>query len=565
MVDSPDGDNGGSGEPSKIEEFGERLSGIVRAHPVLLVGVLLFAAFVWVMRPWFQPFYYAIRFEYIGFFAYLGVTIVVALGAKAAFGANRKKVGYTLGVLVIVLAVITLASPFMAGVLQDKDLSERTTTSTPETSDFSQAPTIDVDNTRTMTFKGAETQAQTSYNEPTHTLTNGELVMHNGSLSTSYAQEPEGIYKTFTRQQQGVVFVNINSQSSDVKQVNQKFKCGRGMLIFDDVQYQIQKDNMNTKLTNPTTFQGNDGELYNMYSGIQHDVRFGFAGPIPMLYSVPEYSSVHLSDTDCNQERLTPEEAVNDSRMDGKNKQQFYPYSLMRAEVIATNLQNGWINTITDKEGMKEFSDTKSIDNRPPFTMMMDDGTYKQVMTMEAIGGGTGVFEVYIGDGRTGEKKKYTFNSTRKGPGYAVDATITANSERFAEGNSEGSDKLTVSEVYPVFRNGELWYQVNAVQSGTGIYGFTAFYNPQSDTLLKAYTDAQIQAFYSGSDETHEQSENVIDGGDSSNEGREVDDPSLWIVIEDEESGDTYTVPVGSGETVSVNQDAPDNSTDTDN
>lgn len=562
MVDSPTGDDGSQG-PSKIEELGERLGSTVQAHPILIVGVLLFAAFVWVMRPWFQPFYYAIRFEFIGFFVYLMLTIVVAVGAKAAFGANRKKVGYTLGVLVVALALITLASPFMADVLQDKDLSERTTTSTPETTNFSDAPTVDTNNPRIMTFKGAETQAQSSFNEPTHTLTDGELVMHDGSLATSYSQEPEGIYKTFTRQQKGAVFVNINSQKSEVKQVNQKFKCGRGMLVFDDVKYQMQKDNMNTKLTNPTTFQGNDGELYNMYSGVQHDVRLGFAGPIPMLYSVPEFSSVHLSDTDCNQERLTPEEALNDARMDGENKQQFYPYGLMRAEVIATNLHNGWVNTFTDKEGMKAWPDTNSIDNKPPFTMMMEDGTYKQVMTMEAVGGGSGVFEVYVGDGRTGEKEKFTFNDTRKGPSYAVNKVITANSERFAEGGEGSSNKLTISEVYPVFRNGELWYQVNAVQSGTGIYGFTGFYNPQSDTLLKAYTDAQIEAFYQGSDASHQQPENVIDAGDDSTT-REVENPTLWVVIEGED-GETYTVPVGSGESVNVEQDEPDNSTDTNN
>lgn len=559
MVDIPNSDDGSDG-PSKMEEIGGKVSGIVRAHPIILMALVLSAVFVWVMRPWFQPFYYAIRYEFIGFFVYLFITIGVGIGAKAAFSTNRKKIGYTLGVLTIVLVAITLGAPFMADVLQDKDLSERTTTSTPETSNFSQAPAVDTENPRIMTFKGAETQAQTSFNEPTHTLTNGELVMHNGSLATSYAQEPEGIYKTFTRKQQGVVFVDISSQKSEVTQVNQKFECGRGMLVFDDVKYQVQKDNMNTKLTNPTTFQGNDGELYNMYSGIQHDVRFGWAGPIPMLYSVPEFSSVHLSDTECNQERLTPEEAVNDPRMDAENKQQFYPYSLMRAEVIATNLQNGWVNTFTDKEGMKSWPDTTAIDNKPPFTMMMEDGTYKQVMTMEAVGGGSGVFEVYVGDGRTGEKQKFNFNDTRKGPGYAVNKVITANSERFAEGGGGESNKLTISEVYPVFRNGQLWYQVNAVQSGTGIHGFTAFYNPQSDTLLKAYTDAQVKAFYQGSNQSHQQPENVIDAGEDSNT-REVENPTMWVVIEDED-GDTYTVPVGSSESVTVEQDEPDNSTD---
>lgn len=549
-------------DASSIEKLSNSLINHVKNRPILTISLILGAIFVWVLRPYFHFIYYPLRYVYIGTVVYLLLTTIFAIGTKYSIKVNRKKIAYVLGVFTVILFMITIASPYIADVYQDEALAERTNANTPETTNFTGAPHVDVNNTRTMTFKGAETQAQSSFNQPTHKLTNGELVMYNGSLATSYAQEPEGVYKTFTRKQRGAVFVNINSQNSEVTEVNQKFECGRGMLIFDNVGYQVQKEHMDTNLKNPTTFQANNGELYNMFSGIQHDVRFGTDNTIPMFYGVPHFSSVHLSDTDCNQEELTPKEAVNDPRMDGENKQQFYPYALVRQEVIATNYQHGWINTLTDEEGMKEFPDTQSIDNRPPFTMMMDDGTYRQVLTMEAIGSGTGVFEIYITNGRTGEKTKYTFESARKGPSFAVNAVITSNSERFAEQGSQESDKLTVSEVYPIVQDGELWYQVNAVQSGTGIYGFTAFYNPESKTLLKAYTDKQIRAFYNGNYETHEQPETVVEPtGEDNDEGRNVENPNLWIVIEDE-NGDTYTVPVSSGETISVKQESPENSTD---
>lgn len=550
-----------AGDSSVLSEYSSSIVGGLKSHPILLVGVALLAVFVWVFRPYFQPIWYFIRFTGVTFLMYASLSAIAGLGAKFAFRSDKKIVGYVLMMALVVCLALTLVGPYVAGIETNEDLSAETTTNSIVINETQNATEIDTENARILTLKGADTQADTSFNEPTHRLSRGELVMRNGQLSTSKAVVPEGLYKSLTRNQKGAVFTNINSNKPSVEQVDQQFKCGRGMLIFDDVHFKIQKDNMNTNLVNPTTFEGNDGNLYNMYSGVQHDLRFGIDHGVPVIYGVPEMTGVYLSDTDCNQEFLTPEEAVNDSRMDGANQQQFYPYDLMQKEVMATNLQNGWINTVTDKNGMKELPDTPSIDNRPPYTLISEDGKYMQVLTMEAIGEGTGVFEVYVGDGRTGEKTKYQFNKTTKGPGYAVDATITANSERFGQ----GGDKLTISEVYPVFRDGELWYQVNAVQRGTGVYGFTGFYNPESGTLLKAYNDEQISAFYDGSDATNTREENVVETGTTSSNGRTVDDPTLWVVITDEETGETHTVPIGSGESLEVSQDSPDNSTATDN
>lgn len=555
--------SGGSGpskySPDWFKQKGENaLSAARSGGPLTYLSIALligFLALVWVLRPWFQPIYYTFRFKLVGMLMYGALGTGVYVLAKYVYRKGYGKASFALKGVAVLLLLIALASPMIAGIYTDEALADRVNSGTPATGNLSEAPAVDNSNIRVMTMKGAETQAQTSFNQPTHQLTDGELVKRDGDLSTSYAATPESLYKSLTMKQQGAVFVNINSKDPTVNRVNDKFKCGRGMLIFDDVKFQIQKNNMNTVLTNPTTFQGNDGELYNMYTGVQHDLRFGIDNGVPMIYPVPEYSSVHLSDTDCNKEKLTPEEAVTDSRMDGENKQQFYPYGLMRQEVIATNLQNGWINTFTSKTGMKEYPDTPSIDNRPPYTMVFEDGSYGQVLTMEAVGDGSGVFEVYIGNGRTGDKTKFEFESPQKGPGYAVDATITNDAEKYGEG------KLTVSEVYPVFRNGELWWQVNSVQSDTGVYAYTAFYNPGEGDLLKAFEDEQMKHFYAGSGETYTQPDKTIEAPGEDDGTRTVEDPTLWVVVEDE-NGDTYTVPVAGNESVNVTQEEPEDDND---
>jgi heat shock protein HspQ len=115
-----------------------------------------------------------------------------------------------------------------------------------------------------------------------------------------------------------------------------------------------------------------------------------------------------------------------------------------------------------------------------------------------------------------------------------------------------------VSEVYPVFRNGELWYQVNSVQSDTGVYAYTAFYNPGEDTLLKAYEDEQISHFYQGSDESYTQPDKEISVPGEDSESRTIENPTLWVVVEDDD-GDTYTVPVAENESINVSQDEPKN------
>lgn len=549
----------GDGGPNRLDSILTSIKGFMNAHKIgIALGVILLAL-VWILRPWFQGIYYFFWFEHIGVTFYLVLTSVM-VGVLGAVGSKERKVLTVLLVLIVViLSLITLSAFWLEGAYVKSDVSEQTTMNTPEISNFSKAPAVDKQNLRIMTMKGANTQAQSSFNEPTHELSGGELVMRDGTLSTSYVMEPEGLYKAFTRQQKGAVFVTLNSTNPSVEQVNQKFKCGRGMLIFDSAAFQMQKDNMNTKMVNPTTFQATNGDLYNMWSGIQHShIKFGMQYNIPMFYRTPAFTKVMLSDTGCNQEVLTPEEARNDPRMDGKDLQQFYPYELTRFEVVSTNLQNGLVNTFTDKVGMKALPDTKSIDNEPPYTMMFEDGTYKQVLTMEAIGGGTGVFEVYVVDGRTGEKTKYTYNTNLKGPGYAANAVIADDSEKF------GPDKLTISEIYPVYRNGETWYQVNAVQSDTGIYGYTAFYNPGEGELLKAYKDGQIKAFYSGSSASHQEPENVIDvPNDNEGGSRSVSNPTLWVAIENENGETVYTVPVAGNESVNVDDSQPKNTTTT--
>lgn len=518
---------------------------------LLLALVVATIAFVWVFRPWFQPIWYTIRFKLVGMVVYGGLGVGLYVLAKYVYEKGYGKASLGIKGVAVLCLLIALASPMIAGIYTDEALADRVNSNTPESTNLSEAPAVDDSNARVMTLKGADTQASTSFNQPTHRLTDGELVKRNGNLATSHAAVPEGLYKSLTREQQGAVFTTINTNKPQVERVNDSFKCGRGMLIFDDVHFKIQKNHMNTQLVNPTTFEGNDGEMYNMYSGVQHEVRFSTDNVIPMFYPVPKHSSVHLSDTECNRETLTPEEAVNDSRMDGENKQQFYPYDLMRQEVIATNLQNGWINTITDKEGMKEYPHTPSIDNRPPYTMVFEDGSYGQVLTMEAIGDGSGVFEVYVGNGRTGDKEKFEFASSKKGPSYAVDEVITNDAEKYGQG------KLTVSEVYPVFRNGELWYQVNSVQSDTGVYAYTAFYDPGEGTLLKAYEDEQISHFYRGSDESYTQPDNEIEVPGEDSESRTIENPTLWVVVEGDD-GDTYTVPVAENESINVSQDEPE-------
>lgn len=63
-----------------------------------------------------------------------------------------------------------------------------------------------------------------------------------------------------------------------------------------------------------------------------------------------------------------------------------------------------------------------------------------------------------------------------------------------------------------------------------------------------------------GSDKSHTRPEKVIDAEGEPSNTREVEDPTLWVVVEDED-GDTYTVPVGENERVAVEQDEPTNST----
>jgi len=447
-----------------------------------------------------------------------------------------------LGVLVVVLLGV-LVGPFVGGLYMKSDMSDDV-----DAEKLNTLPKADQNHTRVMPRAVADKNARNSMRSPRYNLGESDITYYNGSYHWSYPKKPDGIANSLTRKQDGMKLVGIDSTTTAPKSVSGEFDRGIGMGWYDSAQNAYAMDlGLKGSRATGTSFQlYTDDGMYNAQSYITHEWRFR-AGPIPMVYAVPQMGGVQMLDQDGSVETLSHEEAVQDERLKGQN---FYPYYLAKLKMTTQAYQHGWLNTVFGHKDQLVLADTPAPDNDQPFVQFTEQADHPMYTILaEPWGSSTnGIYEVWLIDGQTGQA--YEYNPDADG-GLIGPARAAEEIRGQAPNNNWGSGgNIQVSEVHTVFRNGTMWYKGSVVTTDNS-YSYTAFVNAETKEVYTYKEDKEVIGFANGNvspEEVVQSTENQSNDGSSG----PIDSSGMVVLVTDENGNVVDTVEVSANQSVTV-------------
>lgn len=393
-------------------------------------------------------------------------------------------------ILVIALVMALFVGPMLGSVYTKEALADdmQANAATPDG-----LPETSTEHVRVLPRGVADRYATSSFQKPTHSLGESDIAYHDGRYTWSRPVAPEALGHVFRGNQEGAAFTDMERTEKHVDITDDSFECGYGQMWFDDINWKLMTSKPFVQHNSNTGFvAAHDGEPYIARSYTTHEWHFG--GPIPQPYTVPKHSGVLVTDTDCNVDDVSAAEAADDPRLDGQN---YYPYSLANLRVRAMQYEVGLWHKWFDRTGLPAMADLPSnAGNNWPVTVPIDgdDGPELAYFTAtEPMGGGDGVFKVFVFDGQTGDAQVVTYDNTQIGPQRAADFVRKENPRvNWATGES---GTMQVTEPVPISQNGTLYWHVKVVPTDNTGISYTAFVNGETGTVTRVDGNDQIYAF----------------------------------------------------------------------
>ncbi|MFD1512370.1 hypothetical protein [Halomarina rubra] len=513
-----------------------------RAVPVVLLS-LAALAFVWFVRPWFQPLAYRLFVESPGVLQWLGV-VALLLVAYALYGTRNGWVGTDTHVqtdagqvpvvvvafgFLVVLALVVGGG--VGGLYEAEATSERVGATV---TDVESLPETNSETARVLPQTVARQYAENSLQYPRYRLAGGDITVVDGTPHWSYALAPDGGLNSVRLKQRGAAFVDMTTTGKSLDIREGEFTVGQGMAVTDDYEWALSKHAYWRDYRDPFVVP-HDGDLYLAVPYVTHDWEFR-ATPLPQMHSVPEFGGVSVIAPDGSITDFSPEEAVESEVLAGQN---VYPYELARHEVASRAYQNGILNTWFAHEDQLELAPVPG-ENDQPFTVFTEDGP-SYVLAAEPWGDAAGVYQLWTVDGRTGAPERLTFPRTDAllGPSRATDVAMQ-------QPEISRLNDVSPAEPIPVVRDGRLYWQVHIVPNSSAGLSYIAFVDASTQDTYTVRTGSAAKAFIGG--ESVEGGGNESTGGESGPNGP---GDGLVIVVE-RQDGTTQRVTVGANDTVVI-------------
>lgn len=530
----------------------------------LIVGGGLLAFLIagfWFWRPWWHWLVYGLTVKYPGVLQWMiigGVLVSIALAwillsnldddDTSEEESSRRRSRRTrddnsldvsrgqqllLGLGVVVFVGGLLFGGVVGSVYTNTHMAETTNN---EVTDIDELPETDAENARILPYEVGYEYSKNSLQYPRHHLEGGDITYINGTPHWSYALAPDGtINSLWATEQQGGVYANMSTSGNDVSVQEQQFDKGQGMAVWRNYEWQLKKDNYFVDYQDPMMVP-HEGEQYIVTPYIEHDREFRLT-PVPQMYSVPEFGGVAIMDADGNIEHVAADDTQDHPVLED---QRVYPYDLAQFEVESTRYQHGAINKWFYHEDELELAPAPGEGNDQPFTVTTEDGI-KYFTAAEPWGDASGIYQVWVHDGQTGEMERLQVDvsSAMVGPNAATEYVMT-NIDR---------QGLAPVEPVPLVRDGTLYWQVKVLpDDGRGI-AVTAFVNAEnSDDITMVETDSDIRAFLKANGSVEE-----ADLGDESDVSG--DSGSTMVITIEHADGTTEDIVVEEGSTITIESD----------
>lgn len=455
--------------------------------------------------------------------------------------------------LVLGVVIVSLLLAFVIGPMASQVYAKTDTANQINSGDIviEELPETSEESVRVLPRSVAEVYADSSVQAPQHRLSQADITEVNGTYRWSFALEPDNLMVKMFGNQMGSMYVSMEQANKNVEVVEEEFKYGRGQLFTDSHIYRnvlsapLEDHQWNTRFDTV-----HNGKSYTVHSTVTHKWKFRL-GPLPQPYAVPQHGTVKITNPDGSIESLSPSAAAEDPRLAGEN---FYPYRLANFKVNSMKYERGALNKWFWKEGVLSVASLPEGGNSWPLTVPMkasDGSTELTYFTAtEPADGGTGVFEVWVIDGQTGEATVQKYDKSQIGPTRAVGAVQS-------EDAVNRLDDANIISPVPIVKNGQLYWHTKVVPSSRNGVIATAFVNATNKDVTVVEGTEQVYAFL-----TEEEVDELEDAA-KPNGGMEV-----TVVVKDS-NGDKLetkeiTVPEGGDFDVSVSDKTSDDESDDD-
>jgi hypothetical protein len=306
----------------KMDEIKKRLSSIRRklssvGRVRLLVGLAIALFFVWLVSPVFHGLAMAL---YINWPFFLAILVGVVLGGYLWNIGDKDPAK----VIIIVAALAAVAYMLTAAPLRDLKYLDSI-----EAQEIEEMP--DTTGVRYLPYEVAARFGQNTQDDSTLVLGDFEpLDNEEGGIDWVAPREPNGVWNSFTNNQDGVMVIKPDGSA---ELMNQEFTRGEGMALHRNVAWQLKRERFFVHHTNQY-YVLHDGELLGLVPYVSY--RFSF----PVM--VPQWGGVMVVHPDGEIEDLSPEEAIKDGRFEGER---LYPEQLARKVGDVWKYRNGYWNT----------------------------------------------------------------------------------------------------------------------------------------------------------------------------------------------------------------------------
>ncbi|MFW6025122.1 MAG: hypothetical protein ACOCRX_02150 [Candidatus Woesearchaeota archaeon] len=450
----------------------------------IIVSLLILLSLGYFIRPYFHSFF-------IFFYMFPVVLQSIFIGFIGFFIAyyyiHKKNIVLSANFSLICFTIFFVIGMFLAPIYTNLDISSEVMGNH---NNIDTLPDIDHNNPRILPRIVAEEYAENSLQEPRYKTGTSDVSFINGKPFWMQPLIPDGTLNRFLLKQKGAVFVDMTTVNPDTFYDDTEMTYGEGMLIFDNIYWQLLKEKYFVNYQDSFVFNY-DNESFIATPYIDFEIKFKF----PIVYTIPRFGGVSITNPEGDIDYVNPDEISSDERL---TDQRVYPYSLAHRYVSSTEYRNGLINKWFFHEDQLEVADIPGRGNDQPFVILTEDGP-KLFIATEPFGDASGLFEVWIVDGKTGE---YNLFSLDKDQGL-IGANRAMNYVRRSNSRVNWADRTSDTgfipiEPLPVIVDDILYWQVRIVPLDSAGIAFTSFVNSEDGTVYSAENDEEIYDFLSG-------------------------------------------------------------------
>lgn len=342
---------------------------------------------------------------------------------------------------------------------------------------------------RLMPYEVARRYAMDSLQLSQYKLGTENIALIDGKLQWTFPLTPDGLVITFLRQNKGMVMVDATTQAKNADHVWQDMVIGEGMQIRDNLYWNLLRKRFFVSLDDPYYLPAPDGtDIFTVVGAIGYQLRFRWG----LLYTVPYFDGVFLTDTAGGSELLAPQTAQEHPVLQGNR---VFPESLARTFVDAHQYHLGILNRLFIHEDQIQIQDVRgpaSPVNRQPYLMDTQDGL-KWFISAEPYGASHGVFKIFLVDAVTGRIDVYHLpaDETLTGPVRVVDYVRRANP-------IVDWSRFNAVEPLPFVRNGTLYWKLTVIPTDAAGIAYQVFVDAATNDVMELHSQAEVAAFLQG-------------------------------------------------------------------